>query len=275
MVGGFIDASDYFLGGSFNGHIWDKPHLCLDDDSPMNSPGQVVKMQALLKKMAANREFTRNEKFQKQGQVNWNGAIFCTANMDFVSSRAFSGADSSLMCRTAVFRCNSETPLKFTPDIVSIIQRELPYFCRWLLDWKVPDHIERESRYGYMAFHEKKMMEQLHQSSYVAPFKEVLIECLYSYFKDNPEAPHWSGSSTQLLKMIHGSSASVTIAHSLKSEQCNRYLEAIEREGLFKCAVSTGPMNVRIWTFSRDSAPDCSSMGAPQQLNHNVDFRKP
>jgi hypothetical protein len=141
-----------------------------------------------------------------------------------------------------------------------------------LLDWVVPEEIIRENRYGFMPYHEPKMMEQLHQSSYVAPFKEVLIEVLYTYFKDNPTSEYWAGSSTQLLKLIHGSTSAVTIAHNLKSEQCNRYLEAIERENLFKCKTHTGPMNVRVWTFYKDCAPDCSG-GTANQVSTNVDLR--
>lgn len=276
-VGGSIDASDRLMDRSlFDSHFFEMPLWRLDDDSPLNSAASIQKVQAILKKMAANQDHTSNEKFIKSGQISWTGRIVGTVNMDFVSSRIMGGADPELLMRTGIFCWNAPTPFPFLSnrkENEALFRGCLPNLLRWIVDWEVPDFIKRHSRYGFEAFHEKTMMLQLEQTGYTSTFKELLIEVLYEWFNDekNAESKYWEGTTTQLLKMIHLSSAAAGLPHShIKGEQVNKMLEHIEREKLFKCETLTGSMNVRLWRFYREHIPAAS--GVCQTCSHNLDL---
>lgn len=256
-VGGFVDASDFLVDGAvFNSHLMAVPHWCLDDDSPMGSVQSLQRTNMLFKKLAANQSFLNNEKFQKSGMVDWGGRIGCTANLDFISSRIIGPLDNGALDKTNLFRCvrDKEKRFKF-PSRREIEQRlhiEMPNFCRYLLDLEIPDFIERDTRYGYASYQEPSLLDQSVQSSPIAPFKEVLIESLHTWFNDHADAQYWTGTVTQLVKMIVSDPLNDYILRSVRLEQANRYLEQIQREGLIKSEVSTGPLKARIWKFFRE-----------------------
>jgi hypothetical protein len=120
-------------------------------------------------------------------------------------------------------------------------------------------------RYGYRAYHEKSLLEQVHQGSKAAPFKELLFEALTDFFAQNKEAKAWRGSTTQLLRMLIMSGVNDSIIRSLKLEQTNRYLEIVQREECLKCSVETGPLKTRVWIFPRftETEPTPESTNTP------------
>jgi hypothetical protein len=261
-VGGFVDASDYLVDGAvFNSHLMHTPHWCLDDDTPSNSSVANAKLHAMFKKTAANQQFLSNEKFQVSGMTEWMGRIGCTTNLDFISSRIVGPMDNSSLDKTCLFKCSPVSKFKFPArlEVIPIIQRELPSFLRWLIDWVAPDEIERDSRYGFASFQEETLLEQSHQSSPSAPFKELLIDAFATFFAGNPEISEWRGTVSQLIKMITADISNEFIMRSIRMDQVSRYLEQIAKEGVMKCSVETGPLETRIWKFC-PSAPNPAAL---------------
>lgn len=253
-VGGFVDASDYLVDGiTFNSHLMHTPHWCLDDDTPANSQAANAKLHAMFKKTAANQQFLANEKFQVSGMTEWMGRIGCTTNLDFVSSRIVGPMDNSSLDKTCLFRCAAIGKFRFPGRLETrnLILAELPYFLRWLLDWVAPDEIERDARYGFASYQEKSLLEQSHQSNPSAPFKELMIDAFEEFFKSDATATEWRGTVSQLIKMLTANPLNEFIMRSIRLEQVSRYLEQIQKEGLLQCAVETGPMQTRIWKFTR------------------------
>ena len=254
-VGGFVDASDFLVAGSmFNSHLMKRAHWALDDDSPAGSSQATTRVHMMFKKVAANQQFLCNTKFENATMVEWMGRIGCTTNLDFISSRIVGPLDNSSLDKTSLFRCQKESRFVF-PDrseIVRTIERELPFFLRWLLDWEPPDEVQRdEARYGYRAYHEKSLLDQTYQSSPTASFKEVLIEYLAAWSSDNLDAPFWEGTVSMLLRGILGHQNNDVVLRSLKLEQVTRFLEQIQREGSISGEVVNGLHNTRIWRFKR------------------------
>lgn len=254
-VGGFMDASDYLVDGSnFNSHLMHVPHWCLDDDTPSNSPTANAKLHAMFKKAAANQQHLSNEKFQVSGMTEWMGRIGCTTNLDFISSRIVGPMDNSSLDKTCLFRCSAVSKFKFPSrsETKKLINAELPFFLRWLLDWVVPDEVERDSRYGFRSFQEKSLLEQSHQSNPSSPFKELLVDSLARHFAENPNFTEWTGSVSQLIKMLMMTDpGNEFIMRSMKMEQVSRYMEQIQKEGVLQCTVDSGPMQTRVWKFLR------------------------
>jgi hypothetical protein len=158
----------------------------------------------------------------------------------------------------------------------AILEKELPYFLRWLLEWEPPPEVLRDVRYGYVAYHEPSLLDQAHQSNKVAPFKELLFETLQDYFTQNPEAREWRGTLTQLTRLLCMNPLNDTIIRNLRLEQTSRYLEMIQRENLIECSVDTGAVKTRVWIFPRFAAlslPESKPITPPPEAS-NSEYNK-
>lgn len=256
IVGGYADASGYLVDGcAFNSELFQFGHWCLDDDSPSNSPRAQHHLQAMLKKMAANQQHMVNTKFVKSCMVDFCGRVGCTTNLDFISSRIVGPLDNTSLDKTVLFRCNAKPTFKFPSrkELIIRLQEELPKLLRWIIDWTPPDHCERHTRYGYAAYQEPSLLDQAHQSSPTATFKEVLIEFLGRWFESSPKDKCWEGTVSQLMRGITTMDCNDLILRAMKLEQVSRHLEQIQREGYFQIEVVQGKHNTRLWRFYRES----------------------
>jgi len=253
-VGGFVDASGHLIGGeSFNSHIYEKPLWVIDDEVVGDNSAAQTRFHAIWKKTAANQQFLFSKKYEVPLTIDWMGRIFCTLNMDYISSRIMGPMDGSVIDKTCAFRCPAVSKIIFPSryELEKIIACELPYMLRWLLDWEPPDYVLRDVRYGFKSYQESSLLDKAHQGGKSAPFKELLIEVLQNYFIQEKNATEWRGTVTQLLRMLQTNPHNESILRLLRLEQTNRYLEMIQREALVECTVETGPMKTRVWVFAR------------------------
>lgn len=253
-VGGFVDASDFVIKGKeFNWHLFEVPHWCIDDDTISDSASAHAHVQAVFKKLVANKDFVCNQKFRNAGMTEWMGRILCTTNLDFVSTRIVGSLDNGTLDKISMFKCAKFSRTKFPERgaLIKIIATELPYFLRWLVEWEPPDFVTRDTRFGFASYQEPSLMEQAHQTSRIAPFKELLIEALLIYFTDKRDVTEWKGTVTQLQRLISMNPLNDCVLRSLKLDQINRYLENVQREGVLPCVVEPGPMKTRVWVFKR------------------------
>lgn len=256
-VGGPLDAGDFLTRpNNFNSQMFYKALWSVDDETMGESSSTQTFFHSALKKSAANQEFMSHKKFGVPTMTKWMGRIIVTTNMDHVSSRSLGGLDTGVMDKTSLFRCSNEKFVFPGRNILeATIKAELPYFLRWLLDWVVPDYVKRDIRYGYASHHEASLLDKASQSGKSAPFKELLIEALSIFFTENKTAPVWRGTTTALMRLMNSNPHNDFVMRSMKLEQCNRYLEMVQREGLLKCDVETGPLKTRLWVFNRLDAP--------------------
>lgn len=269
-VGGFADASDFLIkGGGFNSELLTVPLWCVDDETMGESGASQSTFQAMLKKTAANQSFQHNKKFEVGSTTEWSGRIVCTTNLDYISSRALGPMDNGSADKTCVFRCASQGKITFPNRhiLAEIIDRELPYFLRWLAEFDPTAHgVAEDVRYGYKAYHEPSLLDQAQQGSKAAPFKELLYEALLEYFQANRDAAQWRGSLTQLIRMLHSNPLNDSVMRSLRLEQTNRYIEIIQREDCICCSVEPGPLNTRIWVFNRFDSGGKKIVIAPEPI---------
>lgn len=254
IFGGFADAAGYLVNGSaFNSELFEAPIWCLDDETTGESLSKQLRFAALLKKLTANGQFMHNKKFEVAVMIEWLGRIIATTNTDHISSRLLGPLDNTSMDKTNLFRCSAHPKITFPEryEITRLVTAEMPAWLRRLMKWTPPDFVVPDVRFGYRAYHEPALLEQSHQTNRVAPFKELMIESLAGYFKDNPDTPFWRGTVTQFLRLLLSNPLNESIMRSLKLEQVNRYLEQVQCEDLFKCSVVPGPMNTRVWVFKR------------------------
>lgn len=255
-MGGFTDASSFLVrGDAFGSENFHKPVLCIDDESSSGNHMTHERFGAMLKKTVANQEFKYHAKFQVPCMVEWNGRVIVTLNMDYASTRIMVSMDNSNLDKISIFRCTSDENIKaLFPERYELqhqMQTELPNFLRALVEWTPPDYIGRDGRFGFSSYHDPEILDQSHQTSKSAPFKEILLEELASFFELNKDATEWRGTVTQLFRLISCNPLNDGMIRRMNLENIHRYIESIAKEGIIKCSAETGEAKTRVWTFQR------------------------
>lgn len=210
-VGGCADASQFLMGEeNFTSHILHAPVMAVDDTCPAANQVNHIRYSSMIKKVVANRLILYNQKFHDAGHVTWLGRIIVTGNDDPESIRLLPNVDISLTDKVSFFHCAfRKFPFPPSDQIQSILRKELPSFCRWLLDWKIPDECVGLARFGVKEFHDPWLMTGAIHASGCFLFLEALEEFLNEW-KTATKKSVWSGTATTLLLDL---SQSIRLGH--------------------------------------------------------------
>lgn len=264
-MGGFTDASAFLVrGDTFGSENFHKAVLCIDDESAGGNNYSHDRFGSMLKKTVANQEFKYHAKFKEPCMVEWNGRVIVTLNLDYTSTRIMVSMDNSNLDKICIFKCTSDENIKSCfPERYALqaqMQTELPNYLHDLVKWEPPDSIPRDGRFGFASYHDAELLDQSHQTSKSAPFKEILLDELTNYFEVNKEATEWRGTVTQLFRLISSNVYNDGMIRRMNIEHIHRYIEAIAKEGIIKCSAETGEAKTRVWTFQR---PEISKAPLP------------
>lgn len=256
-VGGFADGSKYVTGqDNFGGELFEKPLICIDDEVVSSSDNVKTKMEAILKQLVANVFQRVHNKFQKAGVTEYYGRAIFTTNLDLVALRMTPTLSEGMKQKVNLYRCamKADRPdLIFPPDreLARMIETELPSYCRFLLDYEIPTEYLGDARFTIKAYHDPSLRERSFQSTRASTFAELLVELLVTFFKDHPEAVSYVATATQLTREILSNPLNQEILRTLRSEQVNRYLEQLQRDGRFSCRTKDACYGTRRWEFDR------------------------
>jgi hypothetical protein len=199
VFGGSANAAPWLMGEtSFNSELFNAGLWVLDDSNAITDIAGRRKFSAALKQIAASREFYFNEKFRSAGKAVWLGRAVVTMNADEESARMLPDLDLSNLDKTIILRTVGKKCWEFPGNLSEIIERELPFYCRWLLDTEIPAHLLSGGRFGIKPFADESLFEIAEQSSSSAGFREVMTIWHAEWFRDNPTAEFWHGSATEL-----------------------------------------------------------------------------
>ena len=243
--GGHIDASSFLSGeDGFNSHLFNSAVWAVDDVVPLTDHKSHMKFSALIKKMAANRTFSVREKYRVDKLIEWNGRVVVTCNTDPESLRILPDMDLSNRDKINLFRVAERDTFSFPRDVADIIQAELPFFLRWLLDWSPPDHVVGASRYGVQTFCDASLFEASRHASSSYSFLEVLLK-----FFEGQVSDVWTGSATELLSaMLNDQDGLAVIVAKYTTRQVGRELSKLASQGY---PLEQTRLNVkRIWTIN-------------------------
>lgn len=259
-MGGFSDASAFLVhGDGFGSENFHKPVLAVDDESSAGSHLAHERFGAMVKKIVANQEHRFHQKFRVPTVVEWQGRIIVTLNLDYQSTRIMVSLDNSNLDKINIFRCSSDETLRsIFPERYELQDRmrtELPNFLRDLVDWEPPETIRRDGRFGFKSYHDPELIDQSHQTSRSAPFREILLEEIANYFQSSPEATEWRGTITQLFRLLTVNPQNSEMIRRMSLDNINRFVEQIAKEGLVKCWSETGAFKTRVWVFQKTGMP--------------------
>lgn len=252
-VGGHVDASSYLLGEEkFTSHVVGSPIMSVDDTVPASDSRKHTHYSAMIKKIAANRSHTYEEKFQKAGQVLWLGRVIVTCNLDPESVRLLPNVELSLLDKICLFK-GASVKKKFPTalQLGNIIGTELPYLLRWLLDWEIPEKCIGSTRFGVKSYHENNLFNAALQTSASYSFLELLTDFLAEYGKDeDTPVEYWEGTATQLLADMTLDPRIGNIASKYNPNQMATYLGQLKARGFGLERVRTSKQ--RVWRIPSD-----------------------
>lgn len=195
LFGGGIKASDYLTGkDDWTDHLFEFGAWLVDDEAPTASTSMHTAFTARLKEHIANDTFLIKGKFLKAGRAYWRGRISITLNDDPVSMRLLPDLDMSIKDKLMLFKCNDGFNFKW--ETKGIVQKELPIFARWLLNYDIPEEL-REVRFGVKAYVNPDLESQAKADSRYSHIIELL-----SMFRRTLKDDSWEGTCSELMVVL-------------------------------------------------------------------------
>jgi hypothetical protein len=188
------------------------------------------KFSTIVKRMAANTTFQYHAKFRVPLTVSWQGRVVVTANDDEESIRILPDLDISILDKIMIFRA-SKRRMAFgsNREVEATIDRELPFFARWLLDYEPKPHCIGASRFGITSYHEPSLVKMAQQTSRLNSFHEIVEDWKNDYYAEHSEP--WSGTAHQFLVELHRDPAKSSVVKHLTIDKVVMQLSALRRKG--------------------------------------------
>jgi hypothetical protein len=179
------------------------PVVTLDD--PVGDMRKHKEFELRLKQIVANGTWRCEVKFRAAHDVPWCGRIPMSCNNDPISMGILPGLSSSNRDKVIILKCGDH-PVKFHRSLdenKSVIDRELPHFGRWLLDWTPPPHSQsNDNRYGVTAYHHPDLVQTINDSGLVGTITSIL-ELTFRNAPPNRDGEHcWEGTAVELYELL-------------------------------------------------------------------------
>jgi hypothetical protein len=254
LVGGFAEAGDLLTGkDNFGSELFEAAHWVVDDETVGSSHSKKSNFTAMLKRMAANNTFRFHAKFRVPLTVEWQGRVGITCNADEESLRVMPDLGQTVLDKLMIFRGRkNEGGFVFpgAPILEPTLDRELPFFARWLADFEIPLHqISEDPRFGILPHHDIELVSSANHSSPMAAFSEMLHDWKDQYFSGT-KAEFWEGTSFQLHRSLNADPSAVSAMRTLTTDTVSRSLSALKSRG--DTSLSCREENdLRLWKITR------------------------
>ena len=269
LMGGHAPAENYLMGKTdFNSQLFETALWTVDDTGANDDQSAHRKFSTIVKRMAANTTFEYHAKFRVPVPVIWQGRVVVTANTDEESIRILPDLDISILDKIMLFRA-AERQMKFKSnrETEATLDRELPYFARWLLNYQPPEHCIGSSRFGVTPYHEASLVKMARQTSRLNSFQEVLEDWKTDYYSEHSEA--WCGTAHQFLVELHRDPAKSAAIRSLTVEKVMMQFSALKRKG-YEITHDETQGALRRWTIAK---PESIRVG-PTATKNSQKFQK-
>lgn len=257
LMNGFADAGDYLLGkDGFGSELFDNGLWCVDDSEGTVSAAHHRKFSEIVKRMSANNTFRWHAKFRVPMMVQWCGRVLVTLNRDEESVRLIPDLSITILDKTMLFKAKEKHdtfrfPRGGAEAVSAILDRELPAFARWLLDYRIPEELinDRDPRFVIKPYHDPDLVNTALQSSTVNAFAEILHEWKRNHF-ETEKGDSWEGTTFQLHKLLHADPTATAALRTYSLDSVQRALSALKNRG--DASLSCRDVNgMRLWRVSR------------------------
>ena len=229
-VGGFADASEYLSGKtSFNRDLCGVAAWVIDDATAAASYSDQRKFVELTKRCVANPRLEYQAKYADTIALPWAGRVTMTLNTDPNSLAALPTLDSSNRDKVIALRLDEGFKMKFGSNSQNeaIIKAELPYFLRWLIDWKAPDHVLDSSRFGVATYIDSFIEAAAYDNSSRSAIAEM-VEFFAKRVRDTLQQDKWRGTLTEFQVVLHDCNGGRSVGNSVNLEFVRRGMTVLE-----------------------------------------------
>lgn len=256
LAGGHTDGAKVLVDGEkYTALLTKYPLVTVDDSTAVIDGLTRSRFTAKLKRMVANPELIRDQKYEKACSAPFNGRIMVLCNTDPVSLAIIPSMESSVRDKISLFKTN-EKVIKFPAARVveRKIDAELPHFARFLIEWAMPEAmLAGEKRFGVVPYHHKDLLAESTQQGH-CEVTEILLDYFAAYKIGKPEATEWKGKATLLFKEMIGFAGREALAR-VSSQVLGRQLAVLEqasagRGDWIKSRITRD--NVKEWRISLD-----------------------
>jgi len=269
LVGGFSDASDYLSGQTkFNKDLGKVASWVIDDTTSAASFADQRRATELLKRSVANPRVEYMAKYADAMSIPWTGRVTISLNMDANSLSVIPSLDTSNRDKLMALLVSEKSTKKFAPNaqLEATIKDELPHLGKFLLDWKVPDHVADVGRFGVKSYIEPLIEQAAYDNSYRSSISE-LIEFFVKRCRDAfPELPAWRGTLTEFQVAIQDFNSGRNVGMSNNLEFIRRGMSTLEEAGRVNSRIrpirSVGHGGGKMWTISLGTEFDIDAVEA-------------
>ena len=258
LLGGFYDGTQFLKGElQWSKDLAKSPVLLVDDQSAGSDYRKMMHYESMLRKLVASSLLNFNGKWKDTGDVLWSGRVHVFMNLDAESLRMLPSMEISIHSKISLLK-TADVRFKFPErreDTTRIIRQELPYFARFLLDHRIPEHILniQDNRFRIHPYHHKDLFQEAVRSGSSHAFLEILIEFLEAYKRTFPEKTVWTGSAVALLQELLVIDGLKSLAAKYTTRQVGQHLATLQSRGYNLVPVGLR-QGVRMWNIPFDLA---------------------
>lgn len=232
LLGGRVENPiDYMVGDTnFNSELFAAALLAVNDEDAPSSEGERKRMLAKLKGLVVNPVHKYHPKFEKPVTIAWTGRIFVTLNDDPGSVGMLLEVESNTRDKQCYFASQPFAGI-FPPqdELEALLQKELPYYAHFLLNWTPPAEVMSDDRMGVKSYFDPRILELSHQQTFASNLNELLKVWVRSdaYWTDKTE---WEGSPTDLLSCLQANDLTAGIARDWSQAKVVRALTSLAKQ---------------------------------------------
>lgn len=222
---------DYMSGDTnFNSELFSAALLAVNDEDSPGSDAARKRMLAKLKGLVVNPVHKYHAKFEKPVSIAWQGRIFVTLNDDPGSVGMLLEVEANTRDKQMYFASQPYAGVFPPQDILEpMIDKELPYFAHWLLNWVPPAEVLSDDRMGVKSYFDKHILELSHQQTFASNLNELLkvwmrTDAVWS------ENKVWDGSPTDLLSCLQSNDLTAGIARDWTQAKVVRALTSLAKQ---------------------------------------------
>jgi len=264
-VGGYADASDYLAGGTkFNKDLGRAASWVIDDTVSAASFQDQRKATELIKRGVANPKIQFMAKYADAVTLPWAGRITVSLNDDANSMSVIPTLDSSNRDKIMAFKVSPEG-FKFPKKQVleKLIAEEMPHFLKWLSDWKPPEEVLDDDRFGVVSFIDKTIAYAAYDNSSRSQVAELVDFFAKACRGQNDKMTEWRGTITEFQVAIHTYNNGRALGASNKLEFVRNGLAHLEDAGRANSGMrpikSVGKGSGKVWIIN---------VTAPYDIDH-------
>lgn len=229
-VGGFSDASAYLSGATaFNKDLCGSAAWVIDDQTAAATYADQRKFVELTKRSVANPRVEYHAKYADAIPLPWAGRVLMSLNLDAQSLAALPTLDSSNRDKIIALRVSEGHKPKFGSNrhVEETIDRELPHFLRWLLDWQPPDRVVSSSRFGVATYVDSFIEAAAYDNSSRSAIAEM-IDFFAKRVRDALGKDYWTGTLTEMQAVLHEANGGRSVGNSNNLEFVRRGMTVLE-----------------------------------------------